>query len=407
MHIKKCLVLCFFFLMMGKSAHVLASSEYVTVSSKTGVYEVIDGKQVQLGVLGAGESFLLQKEDEKYYYVKFGNGSGYFSKKYGKVVSKAAYKNANTSQKNSNTVIVTKEKTIVYDGTERNKKAFVEINANMRYPVIGDVNKYWYKVDVGNRIGYVLKKSVSVDKGIPVLMYHHMVDNPQLAGYANNSMVIKVAAFQQQMNYLKTNGWKTISIQELDNYLMKRHNLTGKVAIITFDDGIISTVNYAYPILKQNGQKATSFVIGDRIRLKAADWGESATQYVGLEEMRATNDVFDYQHHTFGMHLRDKATNLPYLLVKSSEEIEQDMIAGKNQIGKADSNSSRVKYLAYPWGQYDTKVAKAVSASGIRMAFTTEKGNVRLGDYRLGLKRQGISPKHTMQDFVKKLNGTY
>lgn len=404
---KKCLSLFILFMLLLEGKSAVASQQYVSVAGKTGVYEVIDGKQVQIGVLEANQSFLLQKEDERYYYVKFGNSTGYFSKKYGKVTTKATYKNSNTSQKNSNTVVITKQKVVVYDGVEKNKKAFAVINTNIRYPIIGSYNKDWYKIDVGNRIGYILKSKVVVDEGIPVLMYHHMLEDPAQVGFANNSMVIKVSAFQQQMNYLKQNGWRTISIQELDNYLMKRHNLTGKVAIITFDDGNLSTIKYAYPILKQNNQKATSFVIADRIRSKAAEWNESYFQYVGFQEMKATNDVFDYQHHTFGMHLRDKATNLPYLLVKSTEEIKEDILLGKKQIGKMDNQPDRVKYLAYPWGGYDSKVANAVSFSGIRMAFTTNTGNVKLGDYRYALNRQGISPKHTLQDFIKKLNGTY
>ena len=404
---KKCLGLFLLLMLLFEGKSAMANQQYVSVAGKTGIYEVIDGKQVQIGVLEAHQSFLLQKEDERYYYVKFGNSTGYFLKKWGKVVSKANYKNGNTSQKNSNTVVITKQKVAVYDGVGKNKKAFAVINTNIRYPIIGSYNKDWYKIDVGNRIGYILKSKVDVDNGIPILMYHHMLEDPDRAGFANNSMVIKVTAFQQQMNYLKQNGWRTISIQELDNYLMKRHNLTGKVAVITFDDGNLSTIRYAYPILKQNGQKATSFVIADRIRSKAAEWNESYFQYVGFHEMQATNDVFDYQHHTFGMHLRDKATNLPYLLVKSSEEIKEDILLGKKHIGKMDNNPNRVKYLAYPWGGYDSKVANAVSASGIRMAFTTNTGNVKLGDYRYALNRQGISPKHTLQDFIKKLNGTY
>ena len=404
---KKCLGLFLLLMLLFEGKSAMANQQYVSVTGKTGVYEVIDGKQVQIGVLEANQSFWLQKEDEHYYYVKFGNSTGYFLKKRGKVTSKASYKNGNTSQKNSNTVVITKQKVTVYDGVGNTKKAFAVINTNIRYPIIGSYNKDWYKIDVGNRIGYILKSKVDVDKGIPILMYHHMLEDPAGAGFANNSMVIKVTAFQQQMNYLKQNGWRTISIQELDNYLMKRHNLTGKVAVITFDDGNLSTIRYAYPILKQNGQKATSFVIADRIRSKAAEWNESYFQYVGFHEMQATNDVFDYQHHTFGMHLRDKATNLPYLLVKSSEEIKEDILLGKKHIGKMDNNPNRVKYLAYPWGGYDSKVANAVSASGIRMAFTTNTGNVKLGDYRYALNRQGISPKHTLQDFIKKLNGTY
>ncbi|WP_263618299.1 polysaccharide deacetylase family protein [Sporosarcina gallistercoris] len=41
------------------------------------------------------------------------------------------------------------------------------------------------------------------------------------------------------------------------------------------------------------------------------------------------------------------------------------------------------------------------------MAFTTNPGNVKLGDNRYELTRQGISPNHSLKDFENKLFGAY
>src|SRR5690606_1205927 len=134
-------------------------------------------------------------------------------------------------------------------------KGFAYINTNIRYPIVGKTEDY-YQINFGGRNGYIHKNEVEMDRGIPVLMYHHIVEDSDKILYPNNSMVITVSSFKEQMDYLKKNGWRTINIRELDNYLHKRKNLTGKVVLVTFDDGNLSTKRYAYPILEENRQHA-------------------------------------------------------------------------------------------------------------------------------------------------------
>lgn len=379
---------------------------YVQVTKTTAVYDQVSGKAVQMGTVNVNQRFELTRMDEKYYYINFGNNEAYLNKNDAKVVRQSVNQvQASTSVVPKN-VVITKGKTPIYDKTVGKKAVLGIINTNIRYPVISK-SKDWYKVNIGNRIGYMSTKSVTEDAGIPVLMYHHMLPNPELTPFNNNSMVIKVSAFEEQMKYLKDNGWRTVTLQELDRYLNNEQNLTGRVVAITFDDGNLSTVKYAYPILKANNQKATQFIIGDRVRSQAKPWDEMTFQYVGYKEMNETNDVYDYQSHTFGLHLRDSITSQPYLIMKNYDEILNDTLRGIEHIGAYNGDSANIQYLAYPWGQYDKEAIDALSEGGIRMAFTTNTGNVKLGDNPYTLNRQGIAPKHTMNDFIQKLNGTF
>jgi peptidoglycan/xylan/chitin deacetylase (PgdA/CDA1 family) len=78
-------------------------------------------------------------------------------------------------------------------------------------------------------------------------MYHHLMWDKALSDHANNNMTIEYMQFEEQMRYLKDNKWKTISMQQLDDWLNLQNNLPEKVVAITFDDGITSTVDLAYP----------------------------------------------------------------------------------------------------------------------------------------------------------------
>lgn len=392
------------FVEKGEAAY---SSKWITTRQQVAAYEQVSGNPLAVGTLLPNQFYEVLKEDNGYYYISFGNGTAFVKKSASLLVAKKVQKSLPTkAASNTNLSIITKSEAVVYNRIDKEQKGIAIIKGNIRYPVVrksGD----WYLINFAGQVGYIHKNKVTEDLGIPVLMYHHMVENPQETPFYNNSMVIKVAEFEKQMNYLKQNGWRTISLEELDAYLTRNQNLPGKVAVVTFDDNYLSTQKYAYPILKQNQQKAVVFVIGGKVKAQAQPWDPMTLQYMGHKEISETEGVFSFQHHTHGMHLREKDTQVPYLVSKTTAEIEADLVKGREYIGQALKDPSSIQYLAYPWGQYAPHTIEAAKAAGIRLAFTTETGNVRLGDDPYTLKRQGISPAHTMDDFIKKIEGTY
>ncbi|WP_180954088.1 polysaccharide deacetylase family protein [Bacillus sp. M6-12] len=383
-----------------------AGLTYIKAVQDTPVYSTSGSTKITVGNLLKGQEYALTGSDSQNYHIMFGNGRALISKRNAVVLAKPANQVNISYTKPGKSGIITQRKTVIYDKTDKNKRAIAVINTNIRFPVLSKTGE-WYRISIGNRIGYIPSGNVKEDPGIPVLMYHHMLEHPELTAFKNNDMVIPVSAFEEQMKYLKSDGWKAINGQELERYLNHEQVLTGKAVLISFDDGYTSTQKYAYPILKEHGLKATQFVIGGRTYTYASPWDENTLQYLGYREMQEMEDVFDYQHHTFGMHLRESGTLTPYLILKTYEQIVEDMERGRQHLGKATGNPDNIKYLAYPWGQYDEETIEAVKAAGITMAFTTETGNVKLGDNLLKLKRQGIAPRHSLADFVNKLKGTY
>lgn len=94
---------------------------------------------------------------------------------------------------------------------------------------------------------------------IPVLYYHRIndIDRPPHA--------IPPKLFEEQMRYLASDGWTTLSPIELIEYLMGESTPPKKSLLITFDDGYLDNWVFAYPILKKYRMKATIFLITARI----------------------------------------------------------------------------------------------------------------------------------------------
>lgn len=396
------LLFCFLVAVSQSSAQAATQSSTVTLSKSTGGY-TIDGDQlIGTATFMKGVPYEMVAQDEKYAYLSFGNDKLAIPIHIVKPASPTKEKPLPKGRK----TVITQSRVSVASALRGGYRVGY-INPGHRLPVIAETKTH-VQVNLGGVRGFIPKTLVTADRGIPVLMYHQIVANRAATPFANNNMVIDLAPFQQQMDYLKKNGWKTIGPEDLDNWLMLRKNLTDKTVLITFDDGLLSLQKYAYPSLAEKGFTATSFLITSRIKQQAQPWDDQAFQYVGLKEIRETVDVFSYQHHTHGLHLRRPGTREPYLTTSTAEEIKADIALGRIQVSKAfDMLDPNIRYLAYPFGQFSETSKKAISAAGIRMAFTTNTGNVKLGDNRYELNRQGISPSHSLKDFEKKLYGAY
>ncbi|WP_158541040.1 polysaccharide deacetylase family protein [Sporosarcina sp. BI001-red] len=396
-------LLVFFLVIVSQSsAEAATQSSTVTLSNSTGGYSIEGDQLIGTATFMKGVPYELVAQDEKYGYLSFGNDKLAVPIH---IVQPAAPSKDKPLPKGRTTVI-TKSRVSVASALRGGYRVGY-INPGQRLPIIAETKTH-VQVNLGGVRGFIPKTVVTGDPGIPVLMYHQIVENRATTPFANNNMVIDLAPFQQQMDYLKKNGWKTITPEDLDNWLMLRKNMTEKTVLITFDDGLLSLQKYAYPLLAKNEFKATSFLITSRIKQQAQPWDDQAFQYVGLKEIRETVDVFSFQHHTHGLHLRRPGTREPYLTTSTPEQIKADIDLGRFQVSKAfDMADPNIRYMAYPFGQFNETVKKVISASGIRMAFTTNPGNVKLGDHRYELKRQGISPSHSLKDFENKLYGAY
>ena len=86
---------------------------------------------------------------------------------------------------------------------------------------------------------------------IPILLYHSINDD-------NSSMSLKINIFENQMKYLRKNGYKTVTFDEINKSAKKQ-------IIITFDDGYKDVFINALPILKKYNFKATCFFVTNLI----------------------------------------------------------------------------------------------------------------------------------------------
>lgn len=87
-----------------------------------------------------------------------------------------------------------------------------------------------------------------------ILQYHHVSEKlPAVTS-------VSEATFRQHLNFLKSEQFSVIALDELIQQLQAGKTLPPKTVAITFDDGYLNNMEAAAPVLEQFGYPYTIFV---------------------------------------------------------------------------------------------------------------------------------------------------
>jgi peptidoglycan/xylan/chitin deacetylase (PgdA/CDA1 family) len=99
---------------------------------------------------------------------------------------------------------------------------------------------------------------------VPILMYHHISPIPT-NNVLDASLTVTPLIFAEQLDYLKKQGYHSITLNQLLNNLYYETPLPTKPIILTFDDGYEDSYQYAYPLLQQYGYSGTFYIITGKV----------------------------------------------------------------------------------------------------------------------------------------------
>ena len=210
-------------------------------------------------------------------------------------------------------------------------------------------NSYYYKVKARNIktqkvIEFdVVSAVVSPDEvdSVSVIMYHNFVSEEDIAnGIEFEEYSISPEDFEQDLIWLKDNGYVTITSRELLYFLENKEPIPQKAVIISIDDGSWGVYTNAWPLLKKYGMKADFNVIGaqidatwDTIHEGGTREGEAAPfcTWEELIEMHTSGEI-NICSHTYGMHVynREKRIGMSMMENESIESFAEAVMEDYN-----------------------------------------------------------------------------
>jgi peptidoglycan/xylan/chitin deacetylase (PgdA/CDA1 family) len=226
---------------------------------------------------------------------------------------------------------------------------------------------------------------------LTVLMYHSVLGGIYYGPNADNKWILSEENFAKQMKFLRDKGYETITTSQLTDFLYDKIDIPDKAVMLTFDDGYLDNIVYAYPILKEYGFTAAVFAITSEVTEKSGTVKAYPLQYLSKADMKNTSDVFEFGSHTDNMHYEERGT--PRALRASKAEIRADLkksfeypLTFKNGI-------------AYPYGRYNDTVVSALKAEGAQFAFTTKIGYVYKNSSPFALCRYAVTGDMSIEQF--------
>jgi len=196
---------------------------------------------------------------------------------------------------------------------------------------------------------------------VPILIYHtirpwYVDDGPDARAYN-----VTPETFRKQMAYLAKSGYASITFDDLRKAMFFGELLPEKPILITLDDGTSSHHQYAFPVLREYGLKATFFIFTNAI---------DRPNYLTSEQILEMRS----EGMRFGNHTRyhQYLTRLPI------KEMHDEIRVGKERL--EELLEEKIDVIAYPFGLHNEVVEQEAREIGHSFGRTIKEGRVHHPD---------------------------
>lgn len=209
---------------------------------------------------------------------------------------------------------------------------------------------------------------------LPVLMYHLILKNPQ----SKNKFIVSQKTFESDLQYIQNNGYSTILIQDLINYVEGKSELPPKPILLTFDDGAYNNYLYAFPLAKKYNMKFVfspiaaesekySQINDENPSYAHADWAR-------IKEM-SDSGLVEIQNHTYNMHSsKNPRVGCTKKFCESEDtyrqKLSEDILKAQDLIEK--HTQKRPTAFFYPFGACSKCSEKIIRDLGFKSTFLCE-----------------------------------
>lgn len=211
---------------------------------------------------------------------------------------------------------------------------------------------------------------------LPIIMYHSILKNNS----PSPKYIVTPTQLENDLIYLKENGFVTITVDDLINYVYNKKPLPEKPIMLTFDDGYYNNYYYAYPLMKKYNMKMVISVVG-KFTDTFSSSDDSNPNYSHLTweqigEMQKSGYV-EIQNHTYNMHSISAARNgCKRKKDESSDEYKKALTEDLTELQKAlkEKIGTEPTAFTYPYGSVSEDSYEIIRDIGFLASFSCAEG---------------------------------
>lgn len=211
---------------------------------------------------------------------------------------------------------------------------------------------------------------------VPIIMYHSILKDPA----RSNKYTITPAVLEEDLKYIKANGYETITISDLISYVYADKPLPPKPIILTFDDGHYNNYGYLYPLLEKYDMKAVISIVGsytDKFsETDEANLNYSYLRWKDINELISSGRV-EFQNHTYNLH--DNTHGRIGAKKKKGESDDEYKKILEEDINKLQNEfKENTGYVptcfTYPFGSISNSSLDIIKELGFKASLSCEEG---------------------------------
>jgi peptidoglycan/xylan/chitin deacetylase (PgdA/CDA1 family) len=193
-------------------------------------------------------------------------------------------------------------------------------------------------------------------EGSPILCYHKIAVPPPRARI--KGLYLEPNLFRQQIQELDAEGLSFVSPADCQQ---------SKAIAITFDDGFVSNLVEAVPLMKKVGVQAINYLVADRLG-QTSDW--EAREGGEADPLMDESQVREWlaSGHQIGAH----TCTHPRLSQLSEAQAKEEISASRKKL--EDRFGVLIEHFAYPYGDYNPATIELVREAGFKTAVTMHRG---------------------------------
>ncbi|MCL2235994.1 MAG: polysaccharide deacetylase family protein [Defluviitaleaceae bacterium] len=136
---------------------------------------------------------------------------------------------------------------------------------------------------------------------VPIIMYHALEDNP------SNRWEITPGEFESDLRWLLENGYTTVVMQDLIDFVHMGRPLPEKPIVLSFDDGRQPAIDIMLPMLEAYDSRVTMAIIGattDEYTQIVAEGNHGSHPHMTWDCVRKAHNSgrVEIQSHTYNLH---------------------------------------------------------------------------------------------------------
>lgn len=222
---------------------------------------------------------------------------------------------------------------------------------------------------------------------VPVLMYHEIGRPPE----TKSRLAVSQAAFAEQLAYLHSSGFNTITAGTLSAILSaETQKLPNRTVVLTFDDGYENFYSRAMPLLRQYNFSATLFVTTGWVQDNGRQSAENSPG-----QMLSWSQITDAA--LAGMEIAAHSHRHPQLDQLPENLLNEELYASKELL--EDKVGYPVTGLAYPFGYSNARVRQLARDAGYRYGCTVQNVAVNPASDLFALPRLTVRNSTTIRAF--------